>query len=65
MKKMKNILDNDSTLYASFAYHNAELIPQVAYEMRKIIEDKHLISKTTNRVNCHLFLSLFILKVML
>jgi mannose-6-phosphate isomerase-like protein (cupin superfamily) len=52
-----NTLDNDSTLYPSFAYHNAELIPQVAY-VRKIIEDKHLISKTTNRVNCHLFFTL-------
>ena len=50
-------VDNDTNTFPSFATHNAELIPQVAY-VRKIIEDKHLISKTAHRVNCHLFVSL-------
>ena len=50
-------IDNDSNIFPSFATHNAELISQVAY-VRKIIEDKHLISRSTHRVNCHLFVSL-------
>lgn len=49
-------IDNDTNIFPSFATHNAELIPQVTY-VRKIIEEKHLINRTTSRVNCHLFAS--------
>ena len=47
---------NDVTL-PSLASHNAELIPQVSF-IRKAIEEKHHISRTTHRVNCHMFISL-------
>jgi len=50
-------VDNDTNMFPSFASHNAELIPQVAL-VRKTIEEKHLISRTRHRVNCHLFVSL-------
>jgi len=50
-------IDNDTNTFPSFATHNAELIPQVAY-VRKIIEEKHLIERSSSRVNCHLFVSL-------
>jgi hypothetical protein len=50
-------IDNKTNVFPSFASHNAELIPQVA-EVRKLIEEKHNIDRSTHRVNCHIFMSL-------